>query len=100
MLEMADAYVAVKLDTPVWMNRSGEICEEEEVYGCKVFYRLVRPDMCIYGDKVGGNLSMKGDGYVAGQKLLRVGKIPQEKSSTINRRFMMIGFTRLSLKSQ
>jgi len=94
MSEMVDAGVAVKLDSPVWMNRSGEVCEEEEAYGCKVFHRLVRPDMCICGDEVGGNLSMKGDGHVAGQKLLTgVGKIPQEKSSTRNRRFTMIGLT-------
>ena len=54
MSEMVAAGVAVKLDTPVWMNRSGEICEEEEeAYGCKVFYRLVRPDMCIRGNEVG-----------------------------------------------
>ena len=94
MSEMVDAGVAVKLDTPVWMNRSGEVCHEEEAYGCKVFHRLVRPDMCICGDEVGGNLSMKGDGHVVGQKLLTgVGKIPQEKSSTRNRRFTMIGLT-------
>ncbi len=69
MSEMVDAGVAVKLDTPVWMNRGDEICEEEEAYGCKVFHRLVRLDVCICGDEVGGNLSMKGDGHVAGQKL-------------------------------
>ena len=37
---------------------------------------------------------MKGDGHVAGQKLLTgIGKIPQEKLSTRNRRFTMIGLT-------
>ena len=92
--EMVDAGVAVKLDTPVWMKRNGEISEKEAAYGCKVFHRLMRPDMCICGGIVEGNLSIKGDRYVTGHKLLTgVGKIPQEKSSKQNRRFIMIRLT-------
>ena len=94
MSEMVDAGVAIKLDKPVWMDRLGNICSEEEAIGCKVFYKLVRPDMCLCGDEVGGNLSMKGDGHIGGKKLLTArGKVPQKRASTRNRKFTLIGLT-------
>ena len=72
----------------------GNICNEDEAYGCKIFYELVRPDMCLCSDKVGANLSMKGDGHIGGKKLLTGnGKVPQVQASTRNRRFKMIGLT-------
>ena len=92
--EMIDCGVAVRLDEPVWMDRQGNICEEDEAFGCKVFHQLSRPDMCICGDEVGGNLSMKGDGHIAGKTLLTgVGNVPKLQTSTRNRRFTMIGLT-------
>ena len=92
--EMIECGVAIKLDTPVWMDRQGNICEEGAAFGCKVFHQLVRPDMCVCGDEVGGNLSMKGDGHIAGTKLLTgVGNVPKLQTSTRNRRFTMIGLT-------
>jgi len=92
--EMIDSGVAVKLDTPEWMDRYGNICDESSAFGCQVFHKLVRPDMCVCGDEVGGNLSMKGDGHIAGTKLLTgVGNVPKLQTSTRNRRFTMIGLT-------
>ena len=95
--EMVDAGVAVKLDDPVWMNRAGKECSEEEAFGCKVTHKIIRPDMCICGDEVGGNLSMKGDGNEGGKLLLgERGCVAQEKASTRSRKFTMIGFTALT----
>ena len=94
MSEMVDAGVAKQLNKPVWMDRMGNICNEEEAFGCKIFYELVRPDMCLCGDEVGGNLSMKGDGHIGGKKLLTAnGKVTQVQASTRNRRFTMIRLT-------
>ena len=56
---MVEAGVAVKLDEPFWMDWFGNICSEYDAFGCKVFHKLVRPDMCICGDEVSGNISMK-----------------------------------------
>ncbi len=63
----------------------------------KVFYLLVRPDMCICGDEVGGNLSMKEDGHAGGQLMLvERGQVPMKKISTSNKKFMLIGPTALT----
>ena len=68
--EMEMAGVAVRLDEPVWKDRSGNIVEEADALGCKVTHDLIHPEMCIVGDEVGGNLNMDGDGHVGGTKLL------------------------------
>jgi len=95
--EMVDAGVAEKLDEPVWMDRDGNICSEQEAYGCKVHHQIVRPDMCLCGDEVGGNISMKGDGHVGGELFVtEKGRVPQRKVSTKNRKFTMIGLTALT----
>ena len=95
--EMVDAGVAVELDEPIWMDRSGNECDEADAYGCKVTHRVTRPGMCICGDEVGGNLSMKGDGNEGGKLLLgERGCVAQEKASARNRKFTMIGFTALT----
>ena len=64
--EMVSAGVAEPLPEPEWMNRKGEIVDEKDSFGCKVFHQLVRPDMCIVGDEVGGSISMKGNGHKGG----------------------------------
>ena len=79
------------------MNRASEECSEDEAYGCKVTHKIIYPDMCICGDEVGGNLSMKGDGNEGGKLLLgERGCVAQEKASTRSRKFTMIGFTALT----
>ena len=95
---MVETGVAVELDSPVWMDRAGnEVEDEADTYGCKVTHKVIRPDMCICGDEVGGNLSMKGDGNEGGKLLLgERGYVVQEKASTHSRKFTMIGFTALT----
>ena len=95
--ELVHANLAVKLETPTWMNRNGEVCTEEEAYGCKVHHVITRPELCFCGDEVGGNISMKGDGHNGGELLLtEKGKVPQRKASTRSRKFTMIGLTSFS----
>ena len=92
--EMVDAGLAIELKDPVWMNKDGEICLEEEAFGCKVHHKIIRPDLCFCGDEVGGNISMKGDGHHGGELLLaEKGTTAQRKTSTRNRKFTMIGLT-------
>jgi len=92
--EMVEAVVAAKLHEPVWMDRYCKICDERNAYGCKVDHKLIRPDMCICGDEVGGSISMKGDGHVGGQLMLvGKGQVPMKKISTNDKKFTLIGLT-------
>ena len=95
--EMLEAGVAEPLPEPVWMDLDGSVCDEQNPFGCKVFHRLIRPDMCIVGDEVGGTISMKGDGHVGGQLFVCGRKeIPKKKISTRGKKFTMIGLTALT----
>ena len=94
--EMVDAGVAEKYDEPKWLNMNGEECCEAEALGCKVTHKLCHPELCFVGDKVGGNLLMKGDGHTGGQKFLTgTGTVPYRKYSNSEKRFTLIGLTAL-----
>ena len=62
--EMVDAGLAKKLEVPRWITRNGRICSEDQAFGCQVTHDLIKPQLCICGDEVGGNLCMKGDGHI------------------------------------
>jgi hypothetical protein len=64
--ELVGAGLAKEYEEPVWMNWKEKIVSEEKAFDCKVLIELSRPDMCLVGDEVGGNLCMKGDGHVGG----------------------------------
>lgn len=40
---MTVAGVAKELDTPVWMNRDGNICDEGSSLGCQVMHKIIHP---------------------------------------------------------
>ena len=89
---MVVAGIAVDLDVPVWMDMNGNIFSKEDAFSCKVYHKLLRPDMCICGDKVGNNISMNGDGYTGSELLLTARKSArQRKCSTRNRKVTLIG---------
>lgn len=93
MPEMVEAGVAEKLKAPVWMDWYGKPCNEINAFRCKAFRKLLRPDMCICGDKVGG--SIRGDGYAGEQlKLLGKGHVLIKKTSTNDKKFTLIGLIR------
>ncbi len=78
--EMVEAGIAVKLDKPVGVDWFGNICSEDDAFGCKFFHKLVRLDMCICEDEVGGNTCMKGDRHARGQLMLvEKGQVPMKK---------------------
>lgn len=95
--ELVEAGVAIDLKDGVWMHRSGKICSELDAHGCKVFQELIRPDMCIVGYEVGGNLCMKRDGHVGEEKMLTAtGKFPQRKALSRYCKFTLVGITALN----
>ena len=80
--KMDDVGVVQRLEIPVWMNSSGEVVEKEDALGCKVTPDLMLPEMCIVMDKVGGNISSKGDGNKGGQLFACAqGMTPQQKQN-------------------
>ena len=58
--EMIYCNLAKKLDQPQWQNKNGQGYDEEKAFGCKVTYRVTRPDMILVMDKVGSDTSQKG----------------------------------------
>ena len=78
--EMVDTKLAVKLETPVWKDRAGNVCMEKNALGCKITHNILRPDMCLVRDEVGGNISMKGDGHAGGELYLCAKGIILQKS--------------------
>ena len=92
--EIVDAWLAVQLDEPVWMNCEGNICHESEAFGYKVQHKIIHPKFCFCGDEIGGNILMKGDRHNGGELLLaEKGTIVQRKASASNRKFTLIRLT-------
>ena len=74
--------------------KDGVECNVDDVNGCRVTHTITRPEMCLCGDEVGGNICMAGDGHVGGELFLaEKGTIPQNKTSKTNKRFTLIGLT-------
>lgn len=53
--ELIKARVAVRLPEPVWIDAEGNHVEECDAAGCKVNTDIVKPEICIVADEVGGN---------------------------------------------
>ena len=94
--EMVSAGVARELEHPMWMNTNGEVCSEEDSFGCKSKYELLHSDNCFVGDEVGGNISMRGDDHVGGRLFLSApNSVAYDRVSVSEKRFTLIGLTAL-----
>ena len=51
------------------MGKDGNECDAEKCFGYMVKYSIRHLNQCFIGDKVDGNISMKGDGHVGGSLL-------------------------------
>ena len=92
-----DSKIAIKLPTPVWVDRDGNIVnDEKQAYGCKTDIRIIKPEMAIMFDEVGSNLSQEGDNANGGERYCcGVNEVPYQAASTKNHRFTTMGVTRL-----
>ena len=59
---MNEAKIAIKLDTPVWMNEKEEEVSELDSVGMKVSIKITHSELGITLDEVGLNTSMMNDG--------------------------------------
>ena len=74
---MFDTRFAVMLEFPEWQDKYGKTIDEADAFGCKATHKLIHPYYCIIMDEVGGNINMKGDDHIGGEKYLRYrGVIP------------------------
>ena len=93
--ELVIGNIAEELDEPVWMDTHQNIVDEEQAFGCKVMHQILCPEWCVVGDKVGGNISMKGDSD--NQKFLVCRRDHlKEKASSADQHFTLIGLTLLT----
>ena len=75
--ELIKAGVAVRLPEPVWMDAEGNHVEEGDAAGFKVNVEIVKSEMCIVADEVGGDTLQKDDGKIGGERwLTETGTIP------------------------
>ena len=89
--------VAKKWTPPVWMNSEGKECCQSEAFGYILTHNLIHIDWCLVGDKVGENISMKGDGRAEGRLYLAAkGRVVYRKYCKADRKFTLIGLTSLS----
>ena len=65
--ELQNANLTELLNTPKWMDKDGNEVKEDGAFSCKVTHNILRPDMCLGMDELGGNNNQKGDGNVGGQ---------------------------------
>ena len=95
--EFVDAKVAVERDSPAWMDRTGNVVEESEAFGCKVTHDIIHPEYVLVMDEVGGNTSQKGDGHVGGELMVcEAGKTPQRKINTRSKHYTLLPITALN----
>ena len=96
--EMVDAGLAINLDSLVWMDRIGNIVMKQRPLDVKL-HMILYPDMCLVGDEVGGNISMKGGRHTCGKLYLcDKGHTPQQKTSSKDKHFTFMGL--INLKGQ
>ena len=93
--EMIKAKIVRVID-PSWMDAKEHVVKEVDAFGCKVNLDTTRPYMIFTMDEVGGNIKQKGDDAVGGQLILcEKGKTPQQKISTKDKQYTVIGLTNL-----
>ena len=94
--EMVDAGVARKRDIPVWVDREGNLTNQDSAYGLKSQTELLKPDCCLVFDEVGSSTSMMKDGHMGGKKYVcAVDDQVKEVSTNSARHFTTIGLTAL-----
>jgi len=96
--EMVAGGIAAKLDTPIWLDKTGQIVEsEEEAFGMKTQYILTHPQKLLIVDEVRSNTSQAKDGNCGGEKYLVPNELrPQIKAACKDTHFTMLGFTAAS----
>jgi hypothetical protein len=95
--EMVGAGVARVLETPKFLDRSGNIVDKEDKFGEAVDIEILHPDYILFGDETGCNTSQKKDGHEGGKKfVVGRGQVPRTSCSTTDHRFTLLPITSAS----
>ena len=78
-----------------FVDEEGEQTESEnDAVGLKIKVEITHPEWILFGDEVGSNISQKGDGHIAGQKIVTVKNTRANmKTSHKDEQFALIGLT-------
>ena len=69
--EIVASGITAKLDTPMWLNKAGDVVEYEELaFGKKTQFMLLHPRKLLFVDEVGSNTSQAKDGHCGGDRFL------------------------------
>ena len=92
--EYVDAGVAKPRAVSVFMDRAGNICDEESKFGEPCDIEITHPEYILFGDETGCNTSQKKDGHAAGTKyVVAVGQVPKTSCVTTDHRFTLLPIT-------
>jgi hypothetical protein len=93
--KLANAGIVEVLDDELWLDMHVNIVQtKEEAYGRKKKYLLKHPEKVIFVDKVGDNISQKGDGNAGGQHFMVARDMrAQVRNSFKDNCFTVLGFT-------
>jgi hypothetical protein len=95
--EMIAVGLAIKFDTPVWLDEKGCQVEETKACGMKVSTQLLCPDMCIVMDEVGCNINMTKDGHVNGNRfVVAKNDKAKQRASKKEKHFTCLGLSLLT----
>jgi hypothetical protein len=93
---MVEAGVAIKLDTEVMFDRDGKITDNQnELFGRKTRYKLIRPKRCVYVDTKGCNTNMKEPRHIGGHCYIMASDQPEGACTGITNdiHFTALAFT-------
>jgi hypothetical protein len=92
--ELIDAGLAIKNMEYEWMNKEGEICEENDSFGMKVSIKITHPHLCFCMDEVGSNTSMIKDGHFGGRLFICArDSVPREIASKKDKKWTCLSVT-------
>ena len=94
---MVMAGMALRLETPLQLDKDGVECNKKDVFGSKAPHVITHPRYCLVTNKVGRNTNQKGDGHKGGQKILvESGTTANNQCSTKDNHFTDMGVTALT----
>jgi len=92
--KLIESGVAEKLHESVYMDREGNIVNQEASFGLKVDKKIIHPDYFLHVDEFGDNLDMTKDKTNGGQKyVVGSNQNPNIAVSSNNLHYTVLGFT-------
>ena len=70
-LHMVNKGVAIELPKPVFFEKEGQqVLDEAKSYECSTWYKMTHPELLLFINEVGDNMSQKAYGNINGEKFI------------------------------